>query len=521
MGGVKLRGLLDTGSQTTLMQQSVFAQHFLGCEVERPPSLIKLKAVNGLSIPCKGYIITDFVIEGHCIAQRGVFIVEDDFLTNPLIIGMNVVQACWDEVFHNDGPVSFSCQNPRSQSAWRTAFAMCQRVAVTGKNDFFGHVRLAHRKVTIPARSEMMVWGRARMGPRGRDYCGLVETLEEPGALAVARTVATVRRGRIPLRIRNLNSFAVPVGRYQKLGRIYCIQDEDIYSSQDVCLVPGDEGVVEVGLVGACDPTEDGTFEVMKLADRPDLTEDEQGRLKMLLQKWTKVFSTEETDFGRTSTVRHCIPTGDSAPIRERFRPLPPLLYKDMRALLTNMLQSGVIVESSSPWAAPIVMVKKKDGSWRFCVDYRKLNAVTHKDAFPLPRIEETLTSMTQAAWFSTLDLASGYWQVEMDPHDREKTAFTMPVGLSEFQRMPFGLCNAPATFQRLMQQCLSGQITDSVLVYLDDIIVYSADFNMHLSHLEEVFERLQKNGLKLRPDKCKLFHQQVKFLGHVVNQKG
>lgn len=172
-----------------------------------------------------------------------------------------------------------------------------------------------------------------------------------------------------------------------------------------------------------------------------------------------------------------------------------------MRSLLAGMLQSGIITESSSPWAAPIVMVRKKDGSWRFCVDYRKLNAVTHKDAFPLPRIEETLTSMTQAKWFSTLDLASGYWQVEVDPQDREKMAFMTPLGLYEFQRMPFGLCNAPATFQRLMQQCLSGQITESLLVYLDDIIVYSTDFAMHLKHLEEVFERLWKHGLKLRPD--------------------
>lgn len=109
------------------------------------------------------------------------------------------------------------------------------------------------------------------------------------------------------------------------------------------------------------------------------------------------------------------------------------------------MLDSGVVSESSSPWAAPIVLVKKKDGTWRFCVDYQKLNALTHKDAFPLPRIEESLTCLKQSRWFSTLDLASGYWQVEVDPKDREKTAFTTPLGLYEFHRMPFGL----ATLQR------------------------------------------------------------------------
>lgn len=128
------------------------------------------------------------------------------------------------------------------------------------------------------------------------------------------------------------------------------------------------------------------------------------------------------------------------------------------------MLQGGIITESASPWVAPIVMVKKKDGSWWFCVDYRKLNSITHKDAFPLPRIEETLTSMTKAECFSTLDLASGYWQVEVDPPDREKIAFTTPLGLFEFQR--------------LMQRCLNGQITESLLVYLDNIIVYSPDFD-------------------------------------------
>ncbi|KAI3374165.1 hypothetical protein L3Q82_006024 [Scortum barcoo] len=185
------------------------------------------------------------------------------------------------------------------------------------------------------------------------------------------------------------------------------------------------------------------------------------------------------------------------------------------------MLEKGVIRESCSPWAAHIVLVKKKHGSWRFCVDYRKLNAVTHKDAFPLPRIEETLTNLTRAKWFSTLDLASGYWQVEMDPQDREKTAFSTPLGLFEFEHMPFGLFNAPATFQRLMQQCLNGQVTESLLVYLDDIIVYSPDFSSHLQCLDEVFQRLWRHGLKLWLDKCKLLQRDVKFLGHVVDPRG
>lgn len=172
----------------------------------------------------------------------------------------------------------------------------------------------------------------------------------------------------------------------------------------------------------------DLVFEVLMLADRPYLTHDVQGSLAVLLHKWEKIFSAHEEDFEMTDMVQHCITTDDAAPIRERLLPAPPV--PSMRSPLAGMLQNGIIAESSSSWVAPIVMVRKKDGSWCFCVDYRKLNSVTHKDAFPLPRIEETLTSMTRAKLLSTLDLASGYWQVKGDPTYCEKIAFTTPLGL-------------------------------------------------------------------------------------------
>ena len=191
-----------------------------------------------------------------------------------------------------------------------------------------------------------------------------------------------------------------------------------------------------------------------------------------------------------------------------------------MKALLSEMLERGIIRSSSSPWASPVVLVKKKDGTSRFCVDYRKVNSVTRKDAYPLPRVDDLFDTLAGSRLFSTLDLISGYWQVEVHPGDKEKTAFCTSEGLYEFNVMPFGLCNGPATFQRLMNLLLAGVQWSSCLVYLDDIIVLGKTFEDHLKHLSQVFQRLRDAKLKLKVKKCSLCRETVQFLGHVVSSK-
>lgn len=185
------------------------------------------------------------------------------------------------------------------------------------------------------------------------------------------------------------------------------------------------------------------------------------------------------------------------------------------------MLDSHVIRESGSPYASPIMLVKKKDGSLRMCVDYRQLNARTRKDAYPLPRIEESLDAMTEAKWFLTLDLASGYNQVPVVETDRFKTAFCIPFGLFEFSRMPFGLCNAPSTFQRLMERIFVDQSFQSLLLYLDDVTIFSTTIKQHLQRLELVLDRLRQQNLKLKLSKCCFFWSEVRYLGHVVFSTG
>lgn len=192
-----------------------------------------------------------------------------------------------------------------------------------------------------------------------------------------------------------------------------------------------------------------------------------------------------------------------------------------MIELVDDMLKKGIVQPSTSAWASPIVLVPKRDGTLRFCVDYRKLNAMTKKDVYPLPRIDDILDTLGNSRYFTTLDLASGYWQIEMDPASREKSAFITHHGLFEFCRMPFGLCNAPATFQRLMQTVLAGLEWHSCFIYLDDILIASKTFEEHLSHLRLVFDRLRKAGLTLKPKKCFFVQREVYYLEHVISRNG
>ena len=272
------------------------------------------------------------------------------------------------------------------------------------------------------------------------------------------------------------------------------------------------------------DDQDDGSWilDLIDLSGIKDWPEQLQHDTREMLKRNAKVFSKDDMDMGRTNLVKHHIKLTDPAPFKEAYRRIPPQMYDEVKTHIQEMLDLGAIRPSNSPWASSIVLVRKKDGRLRFCIDLRRLNNRTVKDAYSLPRIESILDSLGGAQIFTTLDLKAGYWQVEMAEECKAYTAFTCgPLGFYECDTMPFGATNAPATFQRLMHDCLGDLNMNWCIVYLDDIIVFSDTKEEHIKRLEAVFQKLMAAGLKLKPTKCFFFRNEIEYLGHVVSGKG
>ena len=266
------------------------------------------------------------------------------------------------------------------------------------------------------------------------------------------------------------------------------------------------------------------------LLEKLDLTgleawpKEQAEKARSLLKEYHDIFLLEKHNTGHTKAAKHKIvlKDPDTPPFKERFCRIPPPQLDEVRAHLKMMLDAGVIQLSNSPWCNAVVLVRKKDGSLHFCINFRRLNTLIVKDSHPLPHICKTLESLAGAAHYTTIDMNSWFWQVPMDKESKQYTAFTLgSMGLYECKSMPFGLCNAPPTFQRLMLNCLGELNLTYCLIYLDDIIIFSQTEKEHLERMHVVFDRFQEHGLKLKPSKCEVFKTEINYLAHHVSKRG
>lgn len=522
MGGIQVPCLIDTGSMVTTITESLFVNNFEPWGHERLQSCqwLQLRAANGLEIPYLGYLELDVELCGKVMGNCGVLVVRDPpgnvQSRVPGVLGMNILRKCYQELFGQHGSNLFDL--PSVSAAPNPVFQALQHChqAVTQPTPDGGST------VNVRGRRPCRVLGgtvkmvAATCSERYSGYGTLFEPTDPglPEGLLVSPALVQVTQGIVYIPVVNVGTRDVVLYPHTRLGRI---------STASVVSLPKD--VVEVRSIAASPasklPVVVAIEDQIRGLDLSPLNDLEQEQVRSLLLRYSSVFSTHEGDLGCTTLITHDIPLLDQVPVKQRYRRIPPSDYEAVKAHINQLLQAQVIRESSSPFASPIVLVKKKDGSLRMCVDYRQLNAKTRKDAFPLPRIEESLDMLCGARWFSTMDLASGYNQVPVSEADRAKTAFCTPFGLFEWNRMPFGLCNAPSTFQRLMQRMFGDQQCQSVLLYLDDIVIFASTVEQHLQRLEMVLARLQMEGLKAKLQKCAFFKPEVQYLGHIISQHG
>lgn len=501
--------LIDTGATISVLHSRVYKNL---PEAVKPPlekDCGKLEMADGELVTPMGMAIFPLRIQGDLLPCQ--MIVAD--IEVPAVLGYDFLKRQDSEIKLGKEVVTFKGRE-----------VPCHLESQRTKTVF--RIRMAER-VVVPAATEAIVPAEI-VGDYPVEKDAVIENgskyLKDKGIL-VGRCVFDTTKTIIPVRVMNMTDKPQTIPKQVTAASCETIRAEQVESVNLGEITGPEEKIRNIQQISEEQENLNNDLpahlEQVLDACKTTLEDDQIKEVTRLLNKHQTVFAKNKDDLGKTGIVKHKIKTGEAPPIKQAPRRIPLAKRADAEAEIQRMLKTGVITPSKSPWASGIVLVKKSDNSWRFCVDYRKLNEVTIKDSYPLPRIDDSLDTLRGSSWFSVLDLQSGYWQVEVDPQDREKTAFVTTSGLYEFQSMPFGLCNAAATFERLMECILRDEQWHTCLIYVDDIIIFANSFEQHLERLDVILEKIKAAGLKISPKKCKLLQPQVKFLGHLVQEKG
>ncbi|KAK3101184.1 hypothetical protein FSP39_001606 [Pinctada imbricata] len=511
INGNESRALLDTGSSVSTLSHSFYQTYLPEVPLEALDSILNVECADGSSLPYLGFIRVN--LQGHGIPSTQIlpdccFLVVNDTNYNrnvPALIGTNVISRLMDRTKETYGHRFL--QDAHLFTPWYLAFRCLslREKDLLKNNHRLGLVRSAeNRRITIPANSEIVVNGYLDKNLPYQPVCAILQSTSTsylPDDIDVSPSLIAYdyqQMYTIPVHITNVTTMTVTIPPKALLCEIQAVDIEDYQPSTDNSFLND----VEI--------------------ESSDLSRTQLQEGMDLLNRFKDIFSQGETDIGLSSSVKHRIDLLDNKPFKQRHRRIPPAMIDELRNHLQMLVTSGVIRRSKSPWASNVVLCRKKNGQLRMCVDYRQLNKRTIKDAYALPRIDDILDSLLGNTFFTVLDMKSGYHQIEITDEHKERTAFTVgPLGFYEYVRMPFGLANAPATYQRLMEDCFAGLNMEICFIYLDDLIVFSKTYEEQLDRLEKVFTRMREEGLKLSPSKCEFFKRRVKYIGHMVSENG
>lgn len=521
LDGINCCALLDTGSSVSTLCES-FYKRLSGVTLEPLQEILNIEGAAGQKLPYLGYVSMSLQIPSmNALEQECLFLVTPDTRYSeqvPVLLGTNILCPLMEECQQHYG-VRY-LQNDCIETPWKLTFScLHQQNKTLQKVDGNLAVLKSAQLHNIPIQSNdsktIACFLDKDIGYR--PCLAITQSLTDglqPSGLEIMPILLDYSPGSsstVSIRVSNLSNNTVN------------IQPNSVICGLQICSIYDDSCLEKRRSESMSDLNENKQRFLSEFdLSQTTLDSDQENRVKDFLWVWRDVFSQHEDDIGFSNAVKHRIELSNPTPFKQRHRRIPPSMYDEVKQHLQHLLNANIIRRSHSPFASNIVLVRRKNGKLRLCVDYRELNLNTIKDSYALPRIEELLDGLSGSRYFTVLDMKSAYMQVEIAEEHKERTAFTAgPLGFFEFERMPFGLCNAPATYQRLMADCL-GELNHNICqVYLDDVIITGSSFVEHLDRIGLVLQKFKDCGMKVSPSKCQLFKERVQYVGHVVSAKG
>ena len=482
--GRKCTALIDTGSMITTISEG-FLKKVPDVEIRDLETALQIKGAAGQVVPYIGIVEVLIRINEQAMMVPVLVVHDTEYNKNvPLIIGTNILEKMdKNNIDSLSKPIKDAMESLVEKEI--EISTLSQITIVPGKN--------------------VIIKGKLKQN--GKFTEGIIKPSENiPGGILMPAIAVTAHEMEVDICMKNIANKSISIPKGQTIAHLvnYVILDSKSKAN-----------IMNINIQNST-----ASKDVPVNLDNTELTETQKIHVRELCKKYSDVFAQSTVELGKAKGIKQKINLSDNQPFQQRARRIPPSMYDEVRKHINEMLACGAIRHSKSPWSSNVVFARKKDGSLRLCLDFRQLNSKTIRDAYMLPLIENTLNRLAGAKYFTCLDLQSGYWQVELEEEDKQKTAFRVDgIGFFECNRMPFGLTNAPAVFQRMMEQTLAE--LSNVLVYIDDIVIHSPSFEQHLEDLEQCFQRLQVAGLKLKPSKCYLFQKEIKYLGHIISEKG